>query len=56
MLLAFEGGKKVVPSPMETSMPPLDIRDGQNFSKYGITVYDPTTSRAAPWQITAFQA
>lgn len=45
VMLSFEGWKEVVPFPTQQSTPPLDIRDGQHFSEYGIKIYDPTTSR-----------
>lgn len=35
----------MVPFPIVSSVPPLDLRDGKNFSKYGIKIYDPLTTR-----------
>ncbi len=41
-----ESWREVVPFPLVTSVPPLNIRDGQHFSDYGVTIYDPTSTRA----------
>ncbi|HKX33133.1 MAG TPA: hypothetical protein VJ302_35970, partial [Blastocatellia bacterium] len=41
---SFEGWQEVVPFPNLASVPPLDLRDGKNFTKYGIKVYDSTTT------------
>ncbi|HCC56371.1 MAG TPA: hypothetical protein DEQ47_03780, partial [Solibacterales bacterium] len=40
-----ESWREVVPFPLVTSVPPLDIRDGQHFSNYGVKVYDPLSTR-----------
>jgi hypothetical protein len=40
-----ESWREVVPFPLVTSVPPLDIRDGQHFSNYGVKVFDPLTTR-----------
>src|SRR5215472_12514400 len=40
---SFEGFHEIVPFPVSATVPPADIYDGQHFSKYKITVYDPTT-------------
>jgi hypothetical protein len=40
---SFEGFRERVPFPVVANVPPLDIRDGQNFTKYGMKVYDPLT-------------
>jgi len=41
-----EEWREVVPFPLVTNTPPLDIRDGQHFSNYNIKIYDPLTTRA----------
>lgn len=40
---SFEGFRERVPFPVVADVPPLDLRDGQHFTKYNITVYDPQT-------------
>jgi hypothetical protein len=46
IFLSQESWREVVPFPLTQSTPPLDIRDGQHFSKYGLNVFDPITNRA----------
>jgi hypothetical protein len=46
LFLSFEGWQEAIPFPgAGTTTIPLDLRNGQNFSKYGISVYDPLTTR-----------
>lgn len=45
ILFSFEGFREIVPFPVVSNTPPLDLRTGQNFTKYGIKVYDPRTNR-----------
>jgi hypothetical protein len=45
VFFAFEGFREVVPFPVVSDTPPLDLRDGQHFSAYGIRVFDPLTAR-----------
>ncbi len=46
LFLSFEGWQEAIPFPgAGTTTIPLDLRNGQNFGKYGITVYDPLTTR-----------
>ncbi len=45
IFFSFEGWREVVPFPVVSSTPPLDFRDGQNFAKYGLKIYDPLTNR-----------
>ena len=45
LFLGDEEWREVVPFPVVTGTPPLDIRDGQHFSTYNVNIYDPTTSR-----------
>ena len=40
---SFEGFREIVPFPVVANTPPTDLRDGQHFTKYGETVYDPAT-------------
>jgi hypothetical protein len=45
LFLSFEGWQEAIPFPgAGTTTIPLDLRNGQNFAKYGITVYDPLTT------------
>ncbi len=43
---SFEGWRERVPFPVVADAPPLDLRTGQEFSKYNMLVYDPLTSHA----------
>src|SRR5262249_20515245 len=45
IFFSFEGWREVVPFPVVSNTPPLDLRNGQNFSKYGVKIYDPLTTR-----------
>ncbi|MCU1263643.1 MAG: hypothetical protein JWO80_6528, partial [Bryobacterales bacterium] len=40
---SFEGFRERVPFPVVANVPPVDLLDGQHFSKYNITIYDPET-------------
>jgi hypothetical protein len=44
VFFSFEGFRERVPFPVVADTPPLDLRDGQNFTKYNMNVYDPLTS------------
>jgi hypothetical protein len=46
VFVSYEGFREIVPSPIVSDTPPLDLRDGRNFSAYGIKVYDPLTVHA----------
>ncbi len=43
-LLSFEGFRERLPFPAVADAPPLDLRTGQAFTKYKMTVYDPMTA------------
>jgi hypothetical protein len=45
VFLSYEGYREKVPFPILASTIPSDLRDGKNFSKYGIKIYDPLTTR-----------
>jgi len=45
LFFSFEGWREVVPFPFVGSTPPMDIRDGQHFSTYGVNIFDPLTTR-----------
>ena len=45
VFFALESFREVVPFPVVSDAPPLDLRDGQHFSPYGIRVFDPATAR-----------
>ena len=42
---SFEGFRERLPIPVVSDTVPLDLRNGQNFSKYAINVFDPLTVR-----------
>jgi len=45
MFLSYEGYQEAIPFPgAGTTTIPLNLRSGQNWSQYGITVYDPLTT------------
>ncbi len=45
LFLSFEGWQEAIPFPgAGTTDVPLDLRNGQNFANYGMTVYDPLTT------------
>lgn len=44
VLFSFEGWQELVPFPINVTTPPVALRDGQHFSDYGMTVYDPLTT------------
>jgi len=47
MFLSYEGYQEAIPFPgAGTTTIPSNLRSGQNFSNYGITVYDPLTTHA----------
>jgi len=47
LFASFEGWQEVVPFPgAGTTDVPLAMRDGQHWSQYGMTIYDPLTTRA----------
>jgi hypothetical protein len=41
---SYEGFREVAAYPIVSDTPPLDIRNGRTFSKYGYKVYDPLTA------------
>jgi hypothetical protein len=43
---SFEGFRELLPSPVTASTPPLDLRDGQHFTPYGMNIFDPATGHA----------
>src|SRR5260370_41678119 len=43
---SFEGWREVVPFPLVTSTPPVELRNGKNFSQFGVRIYDPLTTTA----------
>src|SRR5215469_10252104 len=53
LFFSFEGWREVVPFPFVGSTPPTDIRDGQHFSTYGVSIFDPSRRGAARPQIPA---
>ncbi len=44
LFLSFEGFHEIVPYPLVSNTPPVNIRDGQHFSSYGIKIYDPLST------------
>lgn len=43
VFFSFEGFRERVPFPVVASVPPMDLRNGQNFTKYKWTINDPLT-------------
>jgi hypothetical protein len=43
LFASYEGWQEVIPFSASATLPPVDLRDGQHFSEYGMTVYDPLT-------------
>ncbi|HLJ15414.1 MAG TPA: TonB-dependent receptor [Bryobacteraceae bacterium] len=46
VFISYEGFREIVPYPVVSDTPPLAIRDGQHFSNYNITIFDPLTAHA----------
>jgi hypothetical protein len=46
VFLSFEGFRERVPFPVVASVPPMDLRDGQHFSEFKMTINDPLTGHA----------
>lgn len=44
LFTSFEGWVERIGFPTLQSVPPEELRDGQHFSDFGITIYDPTTT------------
>lgn len=44
LFFGLESFHEVAPVPVVSDTPPLDLRDGQHFSDYGFTIYDPLTA------------
>jgi len=44
VFFSFEGWREIQPASVISSVPPTLLRDGQHFSDFGYTVYDPLTS------------
>lgn len=44
IFVSFEGFQERLPFPSVADVPPVDMRDGQNFAKYGVNIYDPLTA------------
>jgi hypothetical protein len=42
---SYEGWQEVIPFSIVVATPPVSLRDGQHFTKYGVFVYDPVTRR-----------
>ncbi len=45
LFFSQESWREVVPFPLVTSVPPALIRDGQHFTDFGVSVFDPLTTR-----------
>lgn len=46
IFISFEGFRERVPFPAVANVPPLDLRDGQHFTKYNMKIYDPLTGHS----------
>jgi len=44
VFFSFEGWREIQPASVVSSVPPTLLRDGQHFSDFGYTIYDPLTS------------
>ncbi|MGH9914258.1 MAG: TonB-dependent receptor domain-containing protein, partial [Pyrinomonadaceae bacterium] len=44
VFFSLEIFREIVPFPRVSDSPPLDLRDGQHFTKYGIKIFDPLTT------------
>jgi hypothetical protein len=44
VFLSFEGWQEKVPFPINVTTPPMALRDGQHFTDYGMTIFDPLTT------------
>ncbi len=49
---SFEGLREIVPFPVTATVPPADIYDGQHFSEYKVTIYDPATGQNCVSKVT----
>src|ERR1039457_7343155 len=46
VFVSYEGWQEVIPFPgAGQNAIPLDMRDGQHFTKYGMSIFDPLTTR-----------
>jgi hypothetical protein len=45
VFFSFEGWQERTPFPVVSTLPPFAMRDGQNFTQFGVSVFDPLTSR-----------
>ncbi|MBI3680355.1 MAG: carboxypeptidase regulatory-like domain-containing protein [Acidobacteria bacterium] len=45
VFFSFEGFRERVPFPVVRDTAPMDLRDGQGFSRYRTNIYDPLTTR-----------
>jgi hypothetical protein len=45
VFFSFEGFREIAPYPVVSDTLPIDLRNGKNFSAFGIKVYDPLTAR-----------
>src|SRR5262249_4109922 len=46
VFFSFEGWQEGGPFPVQTTTPNMALRDGQHFSQFGMTGYDPPTTQA----------
>ncbi len=44
LFLSVEGYHEITPIPVVSDTPPIDLRDGQHFSAYGVRIYDPAST------------
>lgn len=45
VFFSFEGWQERTPFPVVSTLPPVAMRDGQNFTQFGVRIFDPATSR-----------
>ncbi len=46
VFVSFEGFHEIVPFPVVSNTPPVDLRDGRHFTQYNMKIYDPLTGHA----------
>jgi hypothetical protein len=44
LFISYEGFREIDPFPVVSDTPPLNLRDGNAFSRYGIKIFDPLTA------------
>jgi hypothetical protein len=45
VFFSYDGYREILPFPVVSNVPPVDLRDGQHFTAYNMLVYDPLSVR-----------